>query len=75
VFDHPQAEVRSLTLDVEHPTAGMVQFPGFPYKFSSTPAQVRLPPPLLGQHTEEVLGDMLGFSASEVVRLREEEIV
>jgi crotonobetainyl-CoA:carnitine CoA-transferase CaiB-like acyl-CoA transferase len=75
VFDHPQAEIRSLTLDVEHPTAGMVQFPGFPYKFSSTPAQVRLPPPLLGQHTEEVLGDMLGFSASEVVRLREEEIV
>lgn len=75
VFDHPQAEARSLTLEVDHPTAGLVQFPGFPYKFSSTPAQVRLPPPLLGQHTEEVLGNVLGFSTSEVARLREEEIV
>ncbi len=75
VFDHPQAEARSLTLEVDHPTAGMVRFPGFPYKFSSTPAQVRLPPPLLGQHTEEVLGNVLGFSTSEVARLREEEIV
>jgi formyl-CoA transferase len=75
VFQHPQSEARGLTLEVAHPTAGRVRVPGFPYKFSSTPAQVRLPPPLLGQHTEEVLEDVLGFSQGELARLREEEIV
>ncbi len=75
VFEHPQAEARSLTLEMDHPTAGRVGVPGFPYKFSNTPAQVRLPPPLLGQHTEEVLENLLGFSQDEVARLREEEIV
>ena len=75
VFDHPQAEARDLRLEAEHPTAGRVQFPGFPYKLSSTPAQVRLPPPLLGEHTEEVLGEVLGLSRSEIASLREEEIV
>jgi crotonobetainyl-CoA:carnitine CoA-transferase CaiB-like acyl-CoA transferase len=75
VFEHPQAEARSLTLEVAHTTAGTVRFPGFPYKFSSTPAQVRLPPPLLGQHTEEVLENVLGYSQDEVAKLREEEIV
>jgi formyl-CoA transferase len=75
VFDHPQAEARSLTLGADHPTAGVVQFPGFPYKFTGTPAQVQLPPPLLGQHTEQVLGDVLGLSDEKVARLREEGIV
>lgn len=63
VFTHPQAESRQLALEVQHETAGAIRFPGFPYKFSNTPAQVGLAPPLLGQHTKEVLMDLLGYSA------------
>jgi formyl-CoA transferase len=71
VFAHPQAEARGLTLATEHPTAGPVRFPGFPYKLSGTPAAVRLSPPQLGQHTAEVLGGLLGYSAEDVAGLRE----
>ncbi len=72
---HPQAKARGLVLEAEHPTAGPVRFAGFPYKLSSTPAEVRLPPPLLGQHTDEVLRDLLGYSAAEVAALRREEVL
>jgi formyl-CoA transferase len=71
VFDHPQASARGLVTEVEHPTAGAVQLLGFPYKFSHTPAQVRMPPPMLGQHTEEVLVELLGYSTEAVMALQE----
>jgi crotonobetainyl-CoA:carnitine CoA-transferase CaiB-like acyl-CoA transferase len=47
-----------------------VQFPGFPYKLSATPAEVRMPPPMLGEHTEEVLIGLLGYSAQELAALQ-----
>ena len=75
VFDHPQAQARGLALEAEHPTAGPVRLTGFPYKLSQTPAEVRRPPPTLGQHTEEVLVDLLGYSADQVAALREREII
>ena len=71
VFDHPQAQARGLALETDHPTAGPIQVTGFPYKLSQTPAEVRRPPPLLGQHTEEVLTELLGYSAAEVAVLQE----
>lgn len=75
VFDHPQAEAREMVLDVEHPTAGWLRFPGFPYKLSETPAALRLPPPRLGQHTEQVLADLLAYSPADVATLRESGVV
>jgi len=75
VFGHPQAEARGLVVEAEHPAAGPVRLTGFPYKLSQTPADVRRPPPLLGQHTEEVLTELLGYSAEEVAGLREQEVV
>lgn len=72
VFDHPQAQARDLALETEHPTAGPVRLTGFPYKLSQTPAEVRHPPPLLGQHTEEVLTELLDYTAAEVAGLREQ---
>ena len=75
VFQHPQAEARGLVQAAEHPTAGTVQFPGFPYKFSGTPAAIRRPPPRLGEHTEEVLRDLLDYTAEEISAFREREVV
>lgn len=71
VFNHPQAQVREMRIEIEHPTAGMLSFPGFPYKMSQTPAEAHRPPPLLGEHTDEVLIEMLGYSAAEVALLHE----
>ena len=71
VFSHAQTEARDLIAGIQHPTAGTVQFPGFPYKLSDTPASVRRPPPMLGEHTEEVLIDLLGYSTEDVMACRQ----
>jgi len=75
VFDSPQAQVRNLALNVEHSTGGSIKVPGFPYKLSQTPAKIRLPPPLLGEHTEKVLTELLGYSNEDVSRLRERRVI
>jgi crotonobetainyl-CoA:carnitine CoA-transferase CaiB-like acyl-CoA transferase len=75
VFNHPQRQARELVQYIEHPTAGRVGFPGFPYKFSETPAQLLRPPPMLGEHTEEVLIELLGYSKQEVNSLKQAGIV
>ena len=75
VFDHPQAKAREMTLEAEHPSAGTVRVPGFPYKFSQTPAEILRPPPMLGQHTAEVLLSLLDYSQDEVDSLREKGAV
>jgi formyl-CoA transferase len=74
VFAHPQIVDRGL-VQAEHPTAGQVRFPGFPYKLSQTPAALRRPPPRLGQHSEEVLMELLGFSPADVAGLCERGVV
>jgi formyl-CoA transferase len=71
VFNHPQAQDRQLKIEIEHPTAGVLGFPGYPYKMSKTPAQAHRPPPLLGEHTDEILLELLGYSSEEVTFLRE----
>ena len=71
VFAHPQAQAREMTLESEHPTAGAVRLTGFPYKLSQTPAAIHRPPPLLGEHTHEVLTSLLNYSAEEVAALRD----
>ena len=75
VFAHPQATARDLVQETEHPTAGTVRLTGFPYKLSHTPASVRRPPPLLGQHTEEVLTDLLNYTPAEVASMKEQGVI
>lgn len=72
VFCHPQAQARGLAIETQHPTAGPVRVTGFPYKLSQTPADLRRPPPLLGQHTGEVLTELLNYSAEEVSALQQQ---
>jgi formyl-CoA transferase len=75
VFDHPQAQAREMILETEHASAGTVKLTGFPYKLSNTPAGLRLPPPMLGQHTEEVLTTLLDYSKADVASLRDREAI
>jgi formyl-CoA transferase len=75
VFQAPQVLHREMLVQVEHPTAGIVRMAGIPVKFSATPASVRLPPPLLGQHTEEVLASWLGMDGQEIAELRRKDVI
>jgi crotonobetainyl-CoA:carnitine CoA-transferase CaiB-like acyl-CoA transferase len=75
VFQSPQVLHRKMLLEVEHPTAGTVRMAGLPVKFSATPATVRLPPPLLGEHSEQVLSSWLGLSSEDVAKLKQKAII
>ena len=72
VFAHPQAAAREMVVETEHPTVGTVRLPGFPYKLGETPAAIRRPPPRLGEHTAEVLTELLGYSVEDVAGLQEQ---
>jgi crotonobetainyl-CoA:carnitine CoA-transferase CaiB-like acyl-CoA transferase len=60
VFDDPQVQARGLRIEMPHPTAGSVPLVANPIRMSATPVAYDRPPPLLGEHTEEVLADWLG---------------
>jgi len=74
VFKDPQVLHQKMLLEVEHPKAGKIPMTGLPVQLSETPPQVILPPPLLGEHTGEVL-QKFGFSREEVRHLFAEKIV
>lgn len=75
VFSDPQVLARGMVWMMPHPTAGEISLVGSPLKLSETPVAARLHPPLLGEHTEEVLTSLLGYSAEEIVRLQKESVV
>jgi len=69
VFSDPQAIARGLTVAMQHAT-GPMTLVASPLRLSATPPEYRNAPPLLGEHTEEVLSNMLGLPAEEIARLR-----
>jgi succinate--hydroxymethylglutarate CoA-transferase len=71
----PHTVAREMVRTVKHPTAGELKMLGIPFRFSDTPASVRRPPPMLGQHTEQVLRDELGLTAERISALRAEKII
>jgi len=60
---------------VEHPTAGPLHLLGIPFRFGNSRGDIRRPPPLLGEHTHEVLSDVLGLAGDEIDRLREKAVI
>jgi formyl-CoA transferase len=69
VFENPQVQHRGLRVEMPHPLAGIIPGVASPMRFSETPVEYLMPPPLLGQHTREVLSDVLGMSSEELDRL------
>jgi len=75
IFRDPQILSREMLIEEDHPTLGRIKDIGMPIKFSETPGEVRLPPPLLGQHTDEILEKMLGYGKGEVKQLRGDGVI
>ncbi len=74
VFADPQAIARGLTISMAHAT-GPLDLVASPLKLSKTPPDYRLPPPLLGEHTDDVLRNMLGLDAGALEALRKKGVV
>lgn len=74
-FQDEQAQHRNMLVKVPHPTIGDLPMAGIPVKYSETLPSIRRAPPLLGQHTEEVLTERLGYGAEEVKRLRAAKVI
>jgi crotonobetainyl-CoA:carnitine CoA-transferase CaiB-like acyl-CoA transferase len=72
-FASPQAQARAMTVDVEHPVLGTVRQVGLPFTLSATPASIRIAPPLLGEHTAEILAE-LGYGAAAIRALTDEDV-
>ena len=75
VFEEPQVLARGMRIDLVHPTAGTVPLVASPMRFSATPLEYKMPPPTLGQHTDEILRDVLEMDTEAIARLRASRIV
>ena len=71
VLTSPHLKARGLITSLPHPTAGSLSMTGIALGLKGTPGVIRTPPPLLGQHTEEVLTQIAGFRRSAIARLRQ----
>lgn len=75
LVENPQVNHRKQIIEVEHPNLGTVRTPGNPVRLTDTPVETYRGVPTLGQHTDEVLGEVLGFDAGTIVALREAGVV
>lgn len=75
VLADPQVEARGLRVEVAHPTAGTLPLVGSPLNIPTAPAEIRYPPPLPGQHTNEILRELLDYDESTIQTLHEAQVV
>jgi succinate--hydroxymethylglutarate CoA-transferase len=74
-LEHEHVQARGMVTEVQHPSCGPMKLVSPPVKFSESKPSIRIPPPTLGQHTDEVLADLLGMDRSEIVNLKEAGVV
>ncbi len=75
LWSDPQMLHRNMVAEVQHPTIGTLKLTGVPVKYSETPAAIKMAPPLVGQHTDEILTEVLGRTPAEIAALREDEAI
>ncbi len=75
MFEEPQVKARGVKIELEHPVAGKLPLVASPMRFSGTPLEHKLAPPVLGQHTEEILREVLALGESEIARLRADGVI
>lgn len=71
VCTDPQVLARDMVAQLDHPAAGPISVNGIPIKLSATPGEVKAPPPLLGQHTDEILAEILGYTPAQIAEVRQ----
>lgn len=75
MLEDPHVKARGIIQAVEHSTAGTVPSPGFPVKMSVSPTPIRFPAPQLGEHNEEILTQLLGYTKKQVDGLRKAGVI
>lgn len=75
VFAHPQVQARGMQVDLPHVSGGVARLVSSPMKMSETPVRAESAPPTLGQHSDDILRERLGFDADRIARLRENGFV
>ena len=75
IFKCPQVKDREMLVDVHHPIAGKLQIAGPPVKMSKTPGNISKAAPMLGEHTEEVLRNLLAYGDEDIQRLKDEGVI
>jgi CoA:oxalate CoA-transferase len=75
VCNDPHLKSRDMIVEVEQLVSGKVKTPGSPFKLSKTPGKIDYPAPFLGQHNNEVLAELLGYTEEEIEKLADEGIV
>lgn len=75
-FADPQVQARGCVVEMPHAASALgVKVVANPVRLSETPADYRLPPPMLGQHTDEILRERLGLDADAVAALRSKGVI
>jgi crotonobetainyl-CoA:carnitine CoA-transferase CaiB-like acyl-CoA transferase len=75
VFADPQVKARQMLFSMEHPRAGTIPSVANPMRFSATPIRYERPPPMLGEHTDEVLASLLDLNADDIQELRRDAVI
>jgi crotonobetainyl-CoA:carnitine CoA-transferase CaiB-like acyl-CoA transferase len=73
--DDPQVQANDYVVDLDHPQFGKTRVVGIPVRLRETPGRVRSPAPEFGQHTEEVLTDLLGYSWEQLAALKDQGVI